>query len=109
MRLLEWLARVEMIETTPLTQWLPTVVQDLAWGTVVIVITSTGSEATCHSLHRLLRAGLTPVLVVVEPHGQFGAVRERARRLGFTAHQVASERDLALWRTRTGPTGAGSS
>jgi hypothetical protein len=39
-------------------------------------------------------------MVVVEPHGQFGVVRERARQLGFTAYLVADERDLAAWRTR---------
>jgi uncharacterized protein (DUF58 family) len=107
MKLLEWLARVEMVETTPLAEWLPTVVHDLPWGTVVVVITASGSEATCRSLHRLKRAGLNPVLVVAEPHGQFGIVRERARRLGFAAHQVANERDLTVWRTRSGPLAVG--
>jgi hypothetical protein len=48
-------------------------------------------------LHRLLRAGLNPVLVVVEPHGQFGVVRERARRLGVAAYQAADERELQQW------------
>ena len=48
-------------------------------------------------MHRLLRAGLNPVLVVIEPHGQFGVIRERARRLGVAAHLVANERDLKRW------------
>jgi uncharacterized protein (DUF58 family) len=100
MKLLEWLARVQMVETVPLAEWLPITVQDLAWGTVVIVVTPRSDEATCRSLHRLSRAGLNPVMVVVEPHGQFGVVRERARQLGFTAYLVADERDLAAWRTR---------
>jgi hypothetical protein len=100
MKLLEWLARVQLAETVPLVEWLPSAVQDLAWGTVVIVITSTGNEATCRALHRLLRAGLSPVLIVIEPHGQFGVVRERARQLGFPAHLISDERDLAAWQTR---------
>jgi len=100
MKLLEWLARVEMVQTVPLTQWLPTVVTDLAWGTMVIVITPSGSEVTCRALHRLQRAGLNPVLVVIEPYGQFGVVRERARRLGFAAYHVPDEYALAQWRTR---------
>jgi len=45
----------------------------------------------------LLRAGLNPVLVVAEPHGQFGTIRERARQLGVAAHLVASESDLKRW------------
>ena len=100
MKLLEWLARVEMVETVPLAEWLPTAVHDLAWGTVVIVVTPKGDEPICRALHRLQRAGLSPVLIVVEPHGQFGAVRERARRLGFPAYLIADERDLARWQTR---------
>jgi uncharacterized protein (DUF58 family) len=100
MKLLEWLARVEMIETVSLPEWLPTAVHALPWGTVVIVVTPKGDETTCRALHRLQRAGLSPVLVVVEPHGQFGAVRERARRLGFPAHLVSDERDLARWQAR---------
>jgi len=47
--------------------------------------------------HRLLRAGLNPVLVVIEPHGQFGVIRERARQLGVAAHLVANEADLKRW------------
>jgi hypothetical protein len=100
MKLLEWLARVEMIETVPLAEWLPTAVHNLAWGTVVIVVTPKGDELICRALHRLQRAGLSPVLIVVEPHGQFGDVRERARRLGFPAYLIADERDLARWQTR---------
>jgi hypothetical protein len=90
-----------MVETVPLAEWLPTAVHDLAWGAVVIVVTPRGDERICRALHRLLRVGLSPVLVVAEPHGQFGLVRERARRLGFPAYLIADERDLARWQTRT--------
>jgi uncharacterized protein (DUF58 family) len=96
MKLLEWLARVKMTENeTPFGGWLPRAALDLAWGTTVIIINPTGDEATCRTLHGLVRAGLNPVLVVTEPHYQFGIVRERARRLGFSAHLIVTERDLA--------------
>lgn len=97
MKLLEWLARVQLAETVPLAQWLTTAALDLAWGTTVIAITPTGDEATCRSLGRLLRAGLNPMLLAVEPHAQFQIVRERARLLGFEAYQVADEDELARW------------
>ncbi|MCX6027989.1 MAG: DUF58 domain-containing protein [Chloroflexi bacterium] len=97
MKLLEWLARVQLAETVSLADWLPTASLNLAWGTTVIAVTPTGDEATCRALHRLLRAGLNPVLVVVEPHGQFGVVRERAHRLGVAAYQAADERELQQW------------
>lgn len=99
MKLLERLARVQAAETIPFVNWLPSATVGLAWGTTVLVITPVGDEATCYALHRLARAGLNPVLVVVEPHGQFGVVRERARRLGLSAHLVADEHDLKRWQT----------
>lgn len=97
MKLLEWLARVQTADTQALAEWLPTAAMDLSWGTTVIAISPTGDETICRALHRLLRVGLNPVLVVIEPHGQFGVIRERARRLGITAHLVAHENDLRRW------------
>lgn len=97
MKLLEWLARVQTADLAPLADWLPTAALGLGWGTTVILICPTGDEATCRAAHRLLRAGLNPVLVVIEPHGQFGVIRERARQLGVAAHLVANETDLKRW------------
>lgn len=97
MKLLEWLARAQTADLPPLAEWLPTAALGLGWGTTVIAISPTGDEETCRALHRLLRAGLNPTLVVVEPHGQFGVIRERARRLGLTAHLMANEGDLKRW------------
>jgi len=98
MKLLEWLARVQLAETTPLPEWLPSSSVGLAWGTTVVAITPSGDEATCTALHRLRRAGLNPVLIAIEPHGQFGVVQERGRRLGVLAHLVADESDLKCWQ-----------
>ena len=97
MKLLEWLARVQVAETMPLADWLTTAGLELTWGTTVIAISPTGDEPLCRALHRLRRAGLNPVLLVVEPHGQFGVIRERARRLGIAAHLVVDESDLKRW------------
>jgi uncharacterized protein (DUF58 family) len=97
MKLLERLARVQAAETAPFVNWLPSATVGLAWGTTILAITPTGDEATCYALHQLVRGGLNPILVVVEPHGQFGVVRERARRLGLTAHLAADEHDLKRW------------
>lgn len=97
MKLLEWLARVQTAESTPLAEWLPTAALHLSWGTMVIAISPTGDEVLCRALHRLQRVGINPVLVVIEPHGQFGTIRERSRRLGIAAHLVADETDLKRW------------
>lgn len=98
MKLLEWLARVQVADTTPLAEWLPTATANLPWGTTVIALTPSGDEAICASLHRLRRAGLNPVLIVTEPYARFGIVRERARQLGVAAFQVASESELKRWQ-----------
>jgi uncharacterized protein (DUF58 family) len=101
MKLLEWLARVQLAESAGLADWLPSVGLDLAWGTTVVVLTPMGDEVTCRALHRLLRAGLNPVLLIIEPRAQFGVVRERARRLGVAAYQVADEHELRQWSAKT--------
>jgi uncharacterized protein (DUF58 family) len=102
MKLLEWLARVQLGETRPLVEWLPQATVDLAWGTTAIVVTPSADEATSRALHRLRRSGLNPVLFAVEPHAQFGVVYERCRRLGIAAHQVADEAELRRWQARPG-------
>jgi hypothetical protein len=98
MKLLEWLARVQLTETTPLSEWLPIATAGLPWGTTVVIVTPSGDEATCNALHRLRRAGLNPVLVAIEPHAQFGVILERGRRLGVSAFLVADESDLRRWQ-----------
>ena len=98
MKLLEWLARVQLADGSPFSEWLPRAALDLAWGTTVIVIHPSGDDATCRALHGLVRAGLNPMLIVIEPQYQFGVLRERARRLGFPAHLMTDEHDLKGWK-----------
>ena len=99
MKILEVLARIEVAEQTPpLPEWIHDATRDLSWGVTVIAITPNGDEATCRALHRLLRAGLNPVLIVIQPSARFAEVRQRARSLGFAAYHVAHERHLDAWR-----------
>ena len=96
MKLLEWLAHVQVTgEGQPFAQWLPSACLGLAWGTMLIVVSPSGDETTCAALHRLVRAGLTPILLVTEPHYRVGTLQERAHRLGFTALMAADEHDLS--------------
>ncbi len=107
MKLLEWLARVQLAETKPLGEWLPQATVDLAWGTTVLVVTPSADEGTSAALHRLRRAGLNPILVAIEPHANFGVVYERCRRLSIAAQQVADEADLRRWQARPSAVAAG--
>lgn len=98
MKILEQLARVESEESVPFTRWAPTACLGLSWGVTIVAITARGDEATCQTLHRLVRNGFNPVLIAVQPDYNFGNVRERARRLGFRAYNVARIEDLEIWR-----------
>jgi hypothetical protein len=101
MKILEQLARIEIHHTTSFTGWASAACVNLAWGVTVLAITARGDEATCNTLHRLVRAGFNPILFAVEPDYNFGIVRERARRLGFRAYKVSGQRDLDRWRQPT--------
>lgn len=104
MKILEQLARLDMGETIPLSQWAPSACTNLSWGVTVPVITGQGDETTCNMLHQLARSGFNPILIAIEPTANFGFVRERARRLGFQAYHIVNQRDLSLWhRPVTGP------
>jgi uncharacterized protein (DUF58 family) len=98
MKILERLARLEASHTVPFAQWAAPACLDLSWGVTILAITPTGNESTCHTLHRLVRAGFNPILLVVEPDHEFGRVRERARRLGFAAYHVNERQDLERWQ-----------
>ncbi|WP_420627535.1 DUF58 domain-containing protein [Candidatus Leptofilum sp.] len=97
-KILERLARIEAEETVGFTEWASTACMHLNWGVTILAITANGSEETCQSLHRLVRAGFNPILIAIEPTHEFGLVRERARRLGFAAYNVHTPRDLDRWR-----------
>lgn len=98
MKLLEVLARIEAARTISFLDWIPGACLQLGWGTTVLAITPVGDEKTCQSLNRLVRAGLNPVLILTTPTHRFGEIRERARRLGFSAFHVTEGKGLDLWR-----------
>ncbi len=100
MKILERLARLETAVTIPFTQWAATACLHLSWGTTILAITPRGDEAVCHTLHRLVRAGLNPILIAVEPSYNFGQVRERARHLGFAAYNISRASELAAGSQR---------
>ncbi|MBE2222746.1 MAG: DUF58 domain-containing protein [Anaerolineae bacterium] len=98
MKILEQLARIEADTTTPFTAWAASACSQLTWGVTILAITPQGDEATCHTLHHLVRAGYNSILLVTEPDAEFSKVRDRARRLGFSAFHVTQEKDLDQWQ-----------
>ncbi|MCA9937525.1 MAG: DUF58 domain-containing protein [Anaerolineales bacterium] len=97
MKLLELLARLEADDTVYFPLWIPRACLGLSWGVTILVLTPRGDLETCQALHRLTRSGYNPVLILVERQPSFGQVQERARRLGFTAYEVANQEDFHRW------------
>lgn len=98
MKILEVLARIEAARTIPFLDWIPGACLNLGWGTTVLAITPNGDEKTCQTLNRLVRTGLNPILILITPTHRFGEIRERARRLGFSAFHVTEAKGLDVWR-----------
>jgi hypothetical protein len=98
MSLLERLARVEARRTVPFARWMSRATLDLGWGVTIPAITPHADDEIFRALHQLVRSGYNPVLIVTTPGSRFGVVQERARRLGFSAFEIARPADLAAWR-----------
>jgi hypothetical protein len=98
MKILEQLARIEADNTIPFSSWAPSACSHLTWGVTILAITPKGDEITCHTLHQLTRSGYNPILLVTEPDAEFGKVRDRARRLGFSAFHITHKQDMDQWR-----------
>ncbi len=95
MRVLELLARIESKRTQlHFADFATRATLHLNWGTTIVVISPSGDERMTSTLHRLLRAGYIPVLLIVQRTNSFGAIRERCRQLGFQAYYVADESGL---------------
>lgn len=100
MSILELLARIEPTRAPGFPAWIPRACLHLSWGITVPVITPRAGEETCQALHHLVRAGLNPVLIIINPTHNFGALRDRAQRLGFTAYHITEKRDMDVWQQR---------
>ena len=98
MKILEKLARIEAENTVSFTAWAPIACSRLTWGVTILAITPQGDEPTCHTLHHLVRAGYNPILLVTEPSPEFSIIRDRARRLGYSAFHLTKQKDLDQWQ-----------
>lgn len=94
MKILERLARVETADIAPFNSWLQTHTIPLGWGGTALVVTPTADSALCQTLHHWVKRGINPVLIQVERSSKFPQIKERSRRLGFTAVQVLSPAEL---------------
>ncbi|MFT5193576.1 MAG: hypothetical protein ACI9EW_002980 [Cellvibrionaceae bacterium] len=88
MKILERLARIETADVAPFNGWLQTNSLPLGWGGTALVVTPSADAALCQTLHHWVKRGINPILIQVEKSSNFRHIKERARRLGFTAVEV---------------------
>ena len=98
MRVLEILARIQMVHGRPMTELLRVESHRLPWGTTLILISSHLDEATFDSLFQARRAGMDVMLVLCGPVRDFQEIRQRAEQFSFPLYQMFSEADLDVWR-----------
>jgi uncharacterized protein (DUF58 family) len=98
MKILEILARLKADDTIHFPHWLPLACHSLNWGVTIFIITPTANLAVSSALHRLAKSGYNPVLILTQNTPNIGEIRERGRRLGYVAYEVARPADLQRWQ-----------
>ncbi len=96
MNILQLLARTESCSSQSLFQFIANATLKLGWGTTIFVITPNGDITVTAALHRLVRAGYNPILLLTQPTAKFPAIHARAKQLGFRAYAIYQETDLAM-------------
>jgi uncharacterized protein (DUF58 family) len=98
MRLLEILARIEMVDGQPVHDHLRREIHHLPWGTTLMLITGKLDDPLFEDLFQARRLGLDVMLVLCGSVQNFQTVRRRAEHFGFPVYQTFNERDLDVWR-----------
>ena len=97
MRLLETLARVEVIDNSAFGSFIQKQRYQLAWGTTLIVITGSAGHELMDELYQARRRGQNPVLILAGRDSTEEAIRQRAAVFDIPVFSIATERDLTLW------------
>lgn len=97
MRLLETLARSEVIDNSVLTPLIQRQRYQLAWGTTLIVITGQAGDDLLDELHQARRRGQNAILILAGRNASGGTVIHRAKILDIPVFSITTERDLKTW------------
>jgi uncharacterized protein (DUF58 family) len=97
MRLLETLARAEIIDNSVLVPLLQQKRYQLAWGTTLIVITGRLTDELLDELYQARRSGQNAIIVLAGTDTSDDASRRRARAYGIPVISIATERELSIW------------
>lgn len=103
MHLLETLARVQIIENSPLVPLVQQQRYHLAWGTTLIVVTGTLNDALLDELYQARRSGQQAVVILAGGGERADeSSRRRAKAFGIPFFSIATERDLNIWMRGVG-------
>jgi uncharacterized protein (DUF58 family) len=97
MRLLETLARIEVIDNSALVPLIQQQRYQLAWGTTLIVITGQAGDDLLDELYQARRGGQNTILIMTGRNVSDEAVIRRAKIFGIPVFSIATERDLKIW------------
>ena len=98
MRILDILARIEMIQETSLTNILQRERFHLSWGTTLIVITGQAGDDLLDELYQARRAGQNTLLILAGPVTHEQEITRRANHFGIPVVPILNERGLDIWR-----------
>jgi uncharacterized protein (DUF58 family) len=97
MRLLETLARSEVIDNSALVPLIQQQRHQLAWGTTLIVITGQAGEDLLDELYQARRAGQNAILILAGRSASDETVMRRAKIFDIPVFPIITERDLKIW------------
>ena len=98
---LDLLARVQLApegDAVPFLDTLNRHSMGLPWGSTVVVVTSREVEGLLNTLLGLRRRGLVVILIATCPDPTFSGTAQRAGQIGIRALEIASEREMDVWR-----------
>lgn len=98
MRILEVLARVQVVESLPIVNLLQQECPSLVWGTTVVLITPMIDEDLFEGIFQAKRSGLKTVLMPCGPVPGVDDIHKKADFFGIPFHQIFTENDLDQWR-----------
>jgi uncharacterized protein (DUF58 family) len=97
MRLLETLARVDLIDNARLASLIQEERYRLAWGTTLIVITGSANQELLDELYQARRSGQNSLVILAGGNTSDEEAHRRAKAFGIPVYSIASERDLNIW------------
>ncbi len=98
MRILETLARAEVVRTTPFVPTLNQASAKLGWGSSLVVITPGDSPHLIDALLQMRRRGFHVMLIATDPEKRFLDLHAQLEQIGIPAYRVTDDREMDVWR-----------